>query len=53
MKNHPWFEKFNFGTLVQKKMKAPFVPVVNSEKDTGNFDYEFTSSEIHSYEETP
>jgi hypothetical protein len=26
---------------------------VNSEKDTNNFDIEFTSSEINSHEETP
>ena len=34
-------------------MKAPYVPVLKSKADTGNFDVEFTSCPVESYEESP
>ena len=32
-------------------MKAFFVPILKSESDTGNFDVEFTSCQVESFEE--
>lgn len=34
-----------------RAMKAPFVPIINSEVDISNFDVEFTSTDIESYTE--
>ena len=34
-------------------MKAPFAPVLKSKEDTDNFDVEFTSCPVDSYEESP
>ena len=38
IKEHPWFQKFNFQWLYEKKMKAPYTPVLKSKTDTRNFD---------------
>lgn len=34
-------------------MKAPFVPKLGSKTDTNNFNVEFTSCKVDSYEESP
>lgn len=36
--------------IVHKKIKAPFVPKLNSDIDVNNFDVEFTNCEPESYE---
>lgn len=46
MKIHPWFDGLNWDDLLAKKIKAPFIPVLNDKLDTQNFDQEFTSEEI-------
>lgn len=51
--SHPWFEKMNFKLLLEKKLKAPFVPKLGSKTDTNNFNIEFTSCKVDSYEESP
>lgn len=51
--NHPWFQKINFKSLVEKKIKAPFVPKLGSKTDTNNFSTEFTSCKVDSYEDSP
>lgn len=51
VKKHPWFEKTNWGALLNRNIKAPFVPILNSECDISNFDVEFTSTEIESLTE--
>jgi len=38
IKNHPWFDKVNWSALVTKSIKAPFVPILNSDADISNFD---------------
>ena len=38
---------------MQRKIKAPFVPVLKSKDDTDNFDVEFTTCPVESYEESP
>lgn len=35
---HKWFESIDFSALVQRKLKAPWVPKVTSPTDTSNFD---------------
>jgi hypothetical protein len=35
--NHPWFSKIDFKLLLEKKLKAPFVPTIGSKTDTRNF----------------
>ena len=42
IKNHPWFESINWLALENKKLKAPFIPLVKSYSDVSNFDPEFT-----------
>lgn len=51
VKKHNWFEKINWSALMLRAMKAPFVPIINSEVDISNFDVEFTSTDIESYTE--
>ena len=46
IKNHPFFAKINFNDVEQKKLKAPFIPEIESDKDVSNFDEEFTSEEV-------
>ena len=38
IKSHPWFEKINWDNIKSRKVKAPFIPILNSEIDLTNFD---------------
>lgn len=38
IKKHPWFEGFDWNALLEKKLKAPFVPKIKNETDISNFD---------------
>jgi serum/glucocorticoid-regulated kinase 2 len=38
IKSHPWFEKVNWNALLNKTIKAPFVPILSSDADSSNFD---------------
>jgi hypothetical protein len=38
IKNHPWFTGQDFNDLLQKKLKAPWLPKIGSVTDTSNFD---------------
>ena len=49
IKNHPWFEKVNWGALTSHSIKAPFVPILKSDADISNFDEEFTNCSVESY----
>ena len=46
IKNHPFFEGFNFEALEQKKLEAPFKPKLEGILDLTNFDNKYTSEEI-------
>lgn len=37
VKTHPWFANVNWKMLINKEIKAPFVPVIKSPLDVGNF----------------
>lgn len=43
----------SFDAIFNKKIKAPCAPILKSHTDTANFDVEFTSCPVHSYEESP
>lgn len=51
VKAHPWFEKVDWKSLLEKKIKPPFVPKLKTELDLTYFDEEFTNCEINSYNE--
>ena len=48
IKKHPWFQNINWNEVINKKIKAPFVPLVKSEVDVSNFDTEFTECDVES-----
>ena len=39
---HPFFKDLNENDLLEKKVKAPFIPKIKDVKDIGNFDPEVT-----------
>ena len=47
IKAHPFFaSKINWTKLLNKQVRAPFVPKIKGETDTSNFDVEFTSEKV-------
>ena len=46
IKSHPFFASIDFDMIVQKKIKAPFIPELSSETDVQYFDEEFTNEEV-------
>ena len=50
IKKHPFFKGINFEALEEKKVEAPFKPVLEGEFDVRNFDEEFTSEDLASSE---
>ncbi|XP_043273775.1 protein kinase C [Venturia canescens] len=45
IKAHPFFQMMDWKALEARKLKPPFRPRINNEKDTTNFDAEFTREE--------
>jgi serum/glucocorticoid-regulated kinase 2 len=43
IRKHPYFGTIDWNLLMQKKIQPPFKPMVESERDTSNFDDTFTS----------
>ena len=48
IKSHPWFEGLDWKSLLEKKMKAPFVPKLDGKLDVDYFDKVFTQENIES-----
>ena len=42
IKNHPWFNGFDWNALINKSMQPPFLPKVTADNDVSNFDETFT-----------
>ena len=42
---HAWFKDFKVGDLLEKKVVAPYIPVVKEADDTSNFDERFSQLE--------
>ncbi|XP_006831133.1 PREDICTED: serine/threonine-protein kinase N2 [Chrysochloris asiatica] len=43
VKKHPFFRLIDWNSLMDKKVKPPFVPTIKGREDVSNFDDEFTS----------
>ena len=52
IKKHPFFKGMDFNALEEKKIEAPFKPVLEDSFDVRNFDEEFTSEDLASSEIT-
>ena len=52
IKKHPFFKGIDFKALEEKKIEAPFKPVLEDSFDVRNFDEEFTSEDLASSEIT-
>ena len=50
IKKHPFFKGMDFKALEEKKIPAPFKPVLEDSFDVRNFDEEFTSEDLVSSE---
>ena len=50
IKKHPFFKGIDFKALEEKKIPAPFKPVLENSLDVRNFDEEFTSEDLVSSE---
>ncbi len=52
IKKHPFFKGVDFKALEEKKVEAPFKPILEDSFDVQNFDEEFTSEDLVSSEIT-
>ena len=52
IKKHPFFKGMDFKALKEKKIEAPFKPILEDSLDVRNFDEEFTSEDLVSSEIT-
>ena len=46
IKNHPWFKSIDWKAMVEKDIKSPYEPQLDSEEDLKYFSQEFTSMKI-------
>ena len=46
IKKHPFFASIDFDLIVEKKIKAPFIPELTNDTDVQYFDEEFTNEEV-------
>lgn len=49
IKEHPWFNGFDWDSLYQQKMQPPIVPQINNSFDLSNFDA-YTEADIPAVE---
>ena len=38
IKQHPWFSSLDWDAVLNRKVKAPWIPKLKNETDTSNFD---------------
>ena len=53
IKKHSFFKGFDFKALEEKKLEAPFIPVLRGSMDLNNFDSKYTSEDIAISESSP
>ena len=53
IKKHSFFKGFDFKALEEKKLTAPFIPVLRGSMDLSNFDSKYTSEDIAISESSP
>jgi serine/threonine protein kinase len=53
IKKHSFFKGFDFKALEEKKLEAPFIPVLRGSMDLSNFDSKYTSEDIAISESSP
>ena len=41
IKKHPWFSRVDWNTILNKKIRPPFIPKIKNEIDVSCFDDEF------------
>ena len=46
IKKHPFFASIDFDLIIEKKIKAPFIPELTNDTDVQYFDEEFTNEEV-------
>lgn len=51
VRDHVWWDKYNFADLVKKKVKAPWKPVIADAKDPSNFDKYDEQFEVEKFED--
>jgi serine/threonine protein kinase len=51
IKQHPWFARFDWDALLQKRLRAPFVPKIKSNIDTAHFEAYAAVDQNHTVEE--
>lgn len=52
VKEHPFFAPIEWDRLCKREIPSPFVPRLNSQTDTRNFDSQFTRLPIHSIDQS-
>ncbi len=51
IKAHPFLKNVDWDAILKKRVKPPFIPIINSDHDTKYIDSEFTGSSLtDSYE---
>jgi len=52
IRNHKWFDRVEWDSILLKQVKAPFVPTIKGEIDVSNFDTEFTETPVESFKDS-
>jgi hypothetical protein len=48
LKSHPWFKAIDWNAVLEKKYRAPFIPILESKEDIKYFSSEITGDSINS-----
>ena len=47
IQDHPWFEKINFATIINKELKAPWIPEKKNPMEATHFEQSRAQKEFH------
>lgn len=48
LKDHAWFKGIDWKAVLDKKYRAPFIPILESEEDIKYFSSEITTESVNS-----